>query len=46
MEKMLKQDEKRLLLRMPNKLFELVKKRSVKNNRSINKQILHELQEK
>jgi len=43
---MAKQDEKRLLLRMPIKTAEAVEKRAKKNKRSLNSQIVYELDTK
>lgn len=37
---------KKLLIRLPNKLATEVEKRAIENNRSVNGQIVHELEQK
>ena len=45
MSKTAKKDEKRLLLRIPNKIAKAVKTRAEKNQRSLNGQIIFEIEQ-
>lgn len=46
MAKTTKKDEKKLLLRIPGKVFKGVEKRATDNQRSVNGQIVYELDQK
>lgn len=46
MEKTAKKSEKKLLLRLPTKIWERILKASNKNSRSVNGEIVHSLREK